>query len=549
MLRPMVTTPATPAAPANLSFEDLMTRGYFPDRAIPPVNALGIVAALADMRLHIAPIMSELLKKKSGTPRSRCITHSVPKRKHLRRSLSIPNPLHHFMVSDEIASNWKKLNSFCSQSPLSLSVPTVSTTRALVHRRDLNQMPVFRAQKSIGSRYLLRTDIARFYPSIYTHSIPWALHGKTAARADKKFVLLGNRLDLWTRETQDKQTGGIPIGPDTSFLIGELIGTALDLELIKKMPTLRGVRSVDDYYLYFNSVAAAESALATLHEIARKFELEINDPKTEIIELPDTLEPAWKSELRSLSIRPSGQPQVTDLLSLFDRAFERARLFPSDNVLTYAAKQVLGADITAENWQVCEALLLKAALSEPTMLSVLEDVYEKFAAYYTDSGPVTETLESICGYHAPLQQGNEVAWALWLAKKLGISISKTLGDKIARVDDDIVALVALDLIEEGLLQTSNLNLWRGFANSANLYEEHWLLAYEAQMHGWLSTDQKPDYVAADPFFSILQNHGVRFYGAEIAETESHYSYTDDDSGEDEADYYEDEPDEPGELAI
>ncbi len=45
------------------------------------------------------------------------------------------------------------------------------------------------------------------------------------------------------------------------------------------------------------------------------------------------------------------------------------------------------------------------------------------------------------------------------------------------------------------------------ANS--LYTEHWLLAYEAFEHGWLT--RKTDYVAADPIFSILQKHGVRFY--------------------------------------
>jgi hypothetical protein len=102
---------------------------------------------------------------------------------------------------------------------------------------------------------------------------------------------LGNRLDLWLRETQDKQTGGIPIGPDTSFLIGEVVATALDLGLLAEIPSLRGTRYVDDYYLYFSSLSNAESALAALHGIARKFELEINDPKTEIVELPETLEP------------------------------------------------------------------------------------------------------------------------------------------------------------------------------------------------------------------------------------------------------------------
>jgi hypothetical protein len=520
----MATT--TQTSSGTLSLEDIMTRGYFPDRVIPPVNALGISVALPDMLSYIQPIMLEILQKKPNKFRSRCVTHSVPKRKHLRRSLAIPNPLHQCMAANEIAVNWQTLHNFCAQSPLALSLPVIATDRALLPLHDLGKQPFFRAQRSVGNRYLLKTDIARFYPSVYTHSIPWALHGKVAARADKKYQLLGNRIDLWTRETQDKQTGGIPIGPDTSFLIGEVIGTALDLELHKKLPNLRGTRSIDDYYLYFQTVSEAETGLAVLHGIAKQYELEINDPKTEIIQLPDTFEPPWKSDLRGLTIRPAGQPQATDLLSLFDHAFEHAKNYPADSVLTYAAKQVLSADITEENWTFCEALLLRAALSEPTMLSVLEDIYDRFLAYHTSNQALTSAIESICSYHAPLQQGNEVSWALWLAKKMNVSISKPVGDKIAGVDDDIVALVALDLIEQSYLQTTKLGLWRSYANGANLYEDHWLLAYEAHEHGWLSTNLRSDYVASDPFFSILQSYGVRFYGAGLVPTDSYYQYSD-----------------------
>ena len=493
-------TPTT-TNPGKLSFDDLMTKGYFPDRVIPPVNSLGLSVALPDMLAYVRPIAKAMLKNPSKL-RSRCVTHSVPKRKHLRRSLSIPNPLHQCMAATQIAAEWRALHKFCLQSPFSLSVPILGGNRAIVSRDDLSRQPLFRAQRSVGARYLLKTDIARFYPSVYTHSIPWALHGKAAARADKKYVLYGNRIDLWTRESQDKQTGGIPIGPDTSFVVGEVIGTALDLELQKKLPNLRGTRSIDDYYLYFQTISEAETGLAVLHGVAKQYELEINDPKTEIISLPDSFEPAWKSDLRGLTIRPLGHPQSTDLSSLFDRAYEHAKNYPSDSVLTYAAKQVLSADIVEENWTFCEALLLRAALSEPTMLSVLADIYDRFAAFHTDNQALTSTIESICSYHAPLQQGNEVSWALWLAKKLSVTISKSVGDKIAAVDDDIVALVALDLIEQGHLLTTKLSLWRSYMTAPNLYEDHWLLAYEAHEHGWLPS--KNDYVAADPFFSICR---------------------------------------------
>ena len=199
-----------------------MTRGYFPDRVIPPVNSLALSVAIPDILAYTQPIVSDILRRVRGVgfERTRCATHSVPKRKHLRRTLSIPNPLHQCILSAEIASNWQTLEAFCAQSPLSLSVPKPSIERALEATNGLNKQPIFRAQRSVGARYLLKTDIARYYPSIYSHSVPWALHGKDAARSDKKFNLLGNRLDLWLRATQDKQTGGIPIGPDSSFLIG-----------------------------------------------------------------------------------------------------------------------------------------------------------------------------------------------------------------------------------------------------------------------------------------------------------------------------------------
>ncbi|QDJ13847.1 hypothetical protein CEP45_08420 [Mergibacter septicus] len=39
--------------------------------------------------------------------------------------------------------------------------------------------------KALDFRYLFTTDIANFYPSIYTHSIPWAIYTKEKAKNSK----------------------------------------------------------------------------------------------------------------------------------------------------------------------------------------------------------------------------------------------------------------------------------------------------------------------------------------------------------------------------
>jgi hypothetical protein len=481
----------------KLTADDLLTRGYFHDRVIPPLSSIGLLPATAALKT---------IAKPNKDVRSRCTHHSVPKRKHLRRLLSIPNPFHQTALAVEIEKRWPDLDSRCKQSLISLSTPKLSTERALESSYSINAQPVHRSLRSVGSRYVLKTDIARFYPSIYTHSIAWAIHGKEKARANKG--LYGNDLDKRISDTQDRQTGGIPIGPDTSFLIGEIIGSAIDLKL-QNSTEIKGTRFIDDFYLYFENQAKAEQALALLHKIAKEFELEVNDPKTEIMQLPEELEPAWKTELRGMRLRPGGQPQATDLLSLFNRGFDLAHDYPNDNVLTYVVRQVSSSDIDPDNWQFCESLLMKAAIAEPTVLSVVLDILEKNAGSISDKTNLSDTVASLCIYHAPLEQGYEVAWALWLAKQQNLRIDPKVAKKVVAMDDDIVALVALDLRERGLFPPTPMPRWRKLMTAQHLYTEHWLLAYEAYEQGWLSG--KRDYIAADPTFSILRKHSVRFY--------------------------------------
>ena len=64
--------------------------------------------------------------------------------------------------------------------------------------------------------------------------------------------------------------------------------------------------------------------------------------------------------------------------------------------------------------------------------------------------------------------------------------------------------------------------------AANLYDNHWLLAYEAHEQGWLPSRNGNDYVGSDAFFSILRSHGVRFYGAGLAPSASFFWYTEEE---------------------
>ena len=134
--------------------------------------------------------------------------------------------------------------------------------------------------------HALVSDVSRFYSTLYTHAIPWALHGKDWCKRNlhsSSFnTSLGNRLDVAVRKGQDNQTIGIPVGPDTSRILAEIIGVSIDQYVRENLgiDQTRAFRNIDDWYIGFDNAGEAEDAIATLATGCRTFELELNADKT-----------------------------------------------------------------------------------------------------------------------------------------------------------------------------------------------------------------------------------------------------------------------------
>lgn len=386
------------------------------------------------------------------------------------------------------------------------------SSRGLERLEDFDAFDRERVIRSSSSRFLLKADLSRFYHTLYTHSIPWALHTKTVAKArqsDK--TLYGNLVDEAVRNTQDKQTLGIPVGPVTSDLISEILGTSLDLELSAARSGLKGLRYVDDYYLYFATRSEAEAALADLHSVANHFAVEINPLKTRISELPEPIQPSWKSELRSHVIKAGSEKD--DLLAFFSRAFDNASKYPGNNVLKYAVKHSAGFTIPHDNWSLYESLLIGSLVAEPSLAPTLAPILTKYRAdgYKFDFDKLREALAEIVSFHARFRQGFEIAWALWISKLFGLTLPPEVWSEVSLVDDSIVALLSLDLRANGLADKLDPVLWSQHMQAGHLYSENWLIAFEALKKGWLPSKDGSDYVAADDFFGLLYVYGIEFY--------------------------------------
>lgn len=156
--------------------------------------------------------------------------------------------------------------------------------------------------ESHNYKYILHTDVNNFYSSVYTHSIPWVLHGgKKENRKPGDYSKVGHKLDRLFQSARDGQTNGLPIGSVASDIIAETILGYIDNNI--NLPNnCKGVRFKDDYRFLCNSKEEAESIISNLNNHLLEYNLNINENKTEILELPNGLYRPYQIKSANFSV-------------------------------------------------------------------------------------------------------------------------------------------------------------------------------------------------------------------------------------------------------
>ena len=457
---------------------------------------------------------------KPVTASSRLPTCKVGRYSHargglFRRPLSLCNPVQYYHLCNELTKSWVTIAQHVSGTALSATTPEFKQTgRAINGKRSQGDRPELAKNTRLGRRYILETDISRFYPSIYTHSVPWALHSKATAKSNRSMALCGNRLDLLIRMGQDQQTVGIPIGPDTSLVFAELIMQRCDDELLSKLPGLKGHRFIDDYELSFFSRTDAENAYHILEACLSEYELALNAKKTRVHELPLPLEATWATRLKAFPFDGRHSSQSAELSHYFNLAFELHSANPTDSVLQFGIGRLRSLRVDEGNWPAFQKLLLLCVIPEPASFPyVLEQIVKaKNDGVSLLLGEIEEIANSLIVSHSRLKHSSEVATAAWACLALGLKLHAEAVDEICQCDDPVVALLALDCEQNGLVaKPLDKTMWLSHMTQESLYDENWLLSYEANIKGWLPSSQQGDHVRADPNFAFLKSNGVYFY--------------------------------------
>lgn len=491
----------------------LLAKGYFPSELPASFTTQSYAAAICD---HALPGKKPFTYGSKGPKyNSKCAVFNLARRGKLRRTLSIPNPINYYHSAKSISDNWTDIETHYNKSDQSISRPVVDTYRALGWEKGFARLPDKKLITRSSSKYILQADISNFYPSIYTHSIPWALHTKSVAKGGSfSFsASIGNQIDAHIRNCQEMQTKGVPIGPDVSFAIAEIIMTSIDEMLVLDIGD-KYHRYIDDFEFGCKSYQQAESTLAKLQEALEHFELTLNSSKTRIVESPCTLDPIWLHELKNYRFRNGRRSQRSDLLQYFDVVMDYLGKFPNDPIVKFAILKSSSKFINILNWDIYQSIVLQWSIAEPGILPIALD----FIKFYENNGftvnktELKDTLEFLISEHTPMGHTSEVSHSVFGMILFRLNFSTSTIDTLATIENSFVALLTLDAQHQGLIPSGYaFNLWQSLMNADELYGSNWLLAYEALIKGWLPSSTGTDYVVADDGFEYLKDKNVQFY--------------------------------------
>ena len=463
-----------------------------------------------------APIAEELesFRETRGAPFMGydAVVYKLTRFNGVARVCSIPHPKAYAGLVLTIAKNWQNLR-YVSENQTSKIIPRRHGDGRLVimdyeDRVSASQQTL---GASFGKRFLVRTDISNFYPSIYSHSIPWAVVGideaKKTIKNDGKWY---NQLDLALRNSSRAETNGIAIGPGTSNIISEAILARVDGELTSEFTYYR---YMDDYTAYCGSHEEAERFVFTLAKKLAKYKLTLNIGKTAIQALPTTSTSDWVIELQN--VLPKHTPiKAYDAVIYLDRVVQIANHTPDGSAMKYGLKTLMNVLLKPDDETDVDvirtvlAYAVNLSFYHPVLLPLLDRLFSEYRPFDTEF-QYTQELQAIVCENVRLNRSDAVSWGLFLARKYGVPVKKCCYNQI--IDSrDCVPILLMYLTGDQAQKDEVVDYARSLDHE-DLYEidQYWLLLYQLFKDGTIS-DPYSSGSSGKTVFSIMKAQDVDF---------------------------------------
>lgn len=407
---------------------------------------------------------------------------------NIPRPLGIPDPIGYQQLCKALSDNWDKIKEhFHKQTDNQSYRVSRIHIRKMHDKKTLFEMNYKNWKKDgapeldilIGARYIVKSDISTCFPSIYTHSIPWAIATKSIAKHKHGSKNWYDIIDTLCSNIKYGETHGLLIGPHASNLISEIILTCVDNILVSK--NRKFIRNIDDYTCYTDTFEEAEKFITELNEALREFDLPINYKKTCIEELPKASTQQWIRLLNGtitisedeLLRYPVARSYLDTAISLMEQNSKNAA------ILKYAIK-VIGKKKLTENAKLyCLKTILHYAVIYPYLTSLLDEfVFEPFNATISD---IEKFANFIYENAQKVNNFEQMYYALFFAIKYNFKINDTKIDYILGSSSCLLKIFAWIYYKKNN-ENENQQKIKDFvltlSDIENDFEQNWLLCYE-----------------------------------------------------------------------
>jgi RNA-directed DNA polymerase len=221
----------------------------------------------------------------------------------------------------------------CSAPVMSLDHQTDVATQIRSWWQSVEQQSLI---YSLEFSHVLHTDVIDCYGSLYTHSIPWALHGlENAKRNKRKKSLLGNMIDLHIQASRYGQTNGISQGSVLMDFVAEIVLGYVDEQINHTLGTptdFRILRYRDDYRIFANSDDRAEEILRVISDKLRLVGMKLGVSKTLLSK--NVVEGSIKSDkLAGIDLQDLGYANAKTIQKQLLRLHSFGQRFPNSGAL------------------------------------------------------------------------------------------------------------------------------------------------------------------------------------------------------------------------
>jgi len=263
--------------------------------------------------------------------------------------------------------------------------------------REIEQQSL---ELALKYEYVLHSDISDCYGSIYTHSVPWAIHTKETAKEQRRNLdLVGNAIDKHLQDMSYGQTNGIPQGSVLMDFIAEMVLGYADLELSNKIQKnniqdYEIIRYRDDYRIFSNNPQTIEHITKLLTEILIVLGMRLNAQKTIVSNnvIKHSIKP---DKLYWISSKKGAKSIQEHLLLIHKLSEEHPNSGSLPKVLNKFYNRIKGITETNQNIKVLASILVDIMYKNPGTYPIASAILSKLLSLIKDDNSKNEILSLI----------------------------------------------------------------------------------------------------------------------------------------------------------